>query len=106
MFKSSISLPARIRQIVKAEGGAVSIKTVCERLPFKVSDTYVEKFLVEMRDCGLVVSSRGRYGGYRLEPGFDEITLGELAQMIGVDAGYFVGTEIEAQVRAMRLFGE
>lgn len=67
---------------VAAEAGRsllqVSKLAESEQLPIK----FLEQILQDLKDAGLVVSARGKFGGYRLAKRPREITIGEVVRLI------------------------
>ena len=49
-----------------------------EQLPVK----FLEQIMQELKDAGLVMSARGKFGGYRLGKQPKEITIGEVVRLI------------------------
>lgn len=54
----------------------VSLTDISERQ--KISVSYLEQLMILLRKNGLVISSRGALGGYRLSKRPEEITVGEI----------------------------
>ncbi len=63
-----------------SDGAVVTADTLAERqgLPRK----FLEAVLADLRKSGLVTSSRGSRGGYRLARGAEEITLGSVFRAV------------------------
>lgn len=57
-------------------GKPVSIREVAHTM--HLSEKYLEELVRALRDAGIVVSSRGRSGGYRLAKPADTITMAEV----------------------------
>jgi len=72
--------------------GPVSLSAVAEaeRLPL----SYLEHLVAKLRKAGLVTSTRGAHGGYRLARGADEITLDVVVEAL------------EGQIAPMECFHE
>lgn len=66
-----------------AAGAAVPLSAVAERQ--RISLAYLEQLFVKLRRAGLVMSERGRAGGYRLGRPADQISVAEI--MRAVDEG-------------------
>jgi Rrf2 family iron-sulfur cluster assembly transcriptional regulator len=64
-------------------GGAMPLSAVSERQ--RISLAYLEQLFVKLRRAGLVLSERGRAGGYRLARPADKISVAEI--MRAVDEG-------------------
>lgn len=54
----------------------VSIREISERT--QISDNYLEQIFTLLRKSGIILSSRGAYGGYRLARPASQITVGEV----------------------------
>ncbi len=67
---------------IAAEAGRallqVSKLAESEQLPIK----FLEQILQDLKDAGLVMSSRGKFGGYRLAKPTREITIGEVVRLV------------------------
>ena len=63
-----------------SENEAVSIQSIAERQ--KISDSYLEQLMPKLKKAGLVVSSRGVQGGYRLGRPAEEISVGEVLRVL------------------------
>lgn len=59
--------PLRIREIAEQHG---------------IPERYLVQILLQMKGSGLVLSTRGALGGYRLARGSDKITIGEVLDAI------------------------
>jgi Rrf2 family transcriptional regulator, iron-sulfur cluster assembly transcription factor len=64
-------------------GGAVPLSAIAERQ--RISLAYLEQLFAKLRRAGLVLSERGRAGGYRLGRPADKISVAEI--MRAVDEG-------------------
>jgi Rrf2 family protein len=64
-------------------GAAVPLSAIAERQ--RISLAYLEQLFVKLRRAGLVMSERGRAGGYRLGRAADQISVAEI--MRAVDEG-------------------
>jgi Rrf2 family protein len=49
-----------------------------EQLPVK----FLEQILQALRDAGLIISARGKFGGYRLAKPMKQITIGQVVRLI------------------------
>ena len=80
-----------------SENESVSIQSIAERQ--KISDSYLEQLMPKLKKAGLVVSSRGVQGGYRLGRPAAEISVGEILRVLegGLDAVSCPGLEEKAQ---------
>ena len=69
-----------------SENEAVSIQSIADRQ--KISDSYLEQLMARLKKAGLVTSSRGVLGGYRLGRPAGEISVGEVLRVLegGLDA--------------------
>jgi Rrf2 family transcriptional regulator, iron-sulfur cluster assembly transcription factor len=77
-----------------AHGETVSLSLIADRQG--ISLAYLEQLFVKLRRVGLVVSARGRAGGYRLGRDADSISVGDVMRAVeegihmtrcGIDAG-------------------
>ena len=62
------------------EEEAVSIQCIADRQ--QISDSYLEQLMAKLKKAGLVVSSRGASGGYRLGKPAREISVGEILRVL------------------------
>jgi Rrf2 family protein len=73
---------ADIADCCRREDGAVAVPlsdiSARQNLPI----AYLEQLFAKLRQAGLVVSVRGRSGGYRLARGADEIAIGEIMEAV------------------------
>ena len=58
----------------------VSIKELAEREA--IPETFLEQIMADLRRAGLLKSTRGPYGGYRLKNAPDEITVGRVMEIL------------------------
>lgn len=58
----------------------VSIKELAEREA--IPETFLEQIMSDLRRAGLVQSTRGPYGGYRLTSAPDQITVGRVLEIL------------------------
>lgn len=68
-------------KLAQAENQALTLPEIAAAEGLSVP--YVAKLMAVMRDAGLIDSSRGRTGGYRLAKSPDEIGLGSLLLVLG-----------------------
>ncbi len=75
-----------------SENEAVSIQSIADRQ--NISDSYLEQLMAKLKKAGLVTSSRGVQGGYRLSRPAQEISVGEVLRVLegGLDAVVCPGT--------------
>lgn len=64
----------------RSEGAPVALATVAEADNLPLS--YLEHLVAKLREAGLVTSTRGAHGGYRLARPADEITMLEVVQAL------------------------
>ena len=64
----------------RGEGAPVALATVAEADNLPLS--YLEHLVAKLREAGLVTSTRGAHGGYRLARPADEITMLEVVQAL------------------------
>ena len=62
--KGRYGLRAILDLAVYQDAGAVSIQSIADRQ--NISESYLEQLLAKLKKAGLVVSTRGASGGYRL----------------------------------------
>lgn len=60
--------------------GAVTIRDVSSRQ--EISERYLENLMAPLRDIGLVVTGRGKWGGYKLGCAPSDITVGEVVRAL------------------------
>ena len=77
------------------ETEAVSIQSIADRE--HISDSYLEQLMGRLKKAGLVVSSRGVLGGYRLARPASKISVGEVLTVLegGLDAVVCPGLSME-----------
>ena len=68
-------------KLAQAENQSLSLPEIAAAEGLSVA--YVAKMMAVLRDAGLIDSSRGRSGGYRLAKPADEIGLGSLLLVLG-----------------------
>lgn len=60
--------------------GPVPLKSVAER--HDLSEHYLEQLIAPLRNAGLVRSTRGAYGGYKLAKSPEEISAGDVIRVL------------------------
>ena len=90
--RARYGLRALIDLGVYSENEAVSIQSIADRQ--NISDSYLEQLMARLKKAGLVTSSRGVQGGYRLSRPAGEISVGEVLRVLegGLDAVVCPGT--------------
>lgn len=81
--KGRYGLRALIDLAVHSQDGAVSIQSIAKRQ--SISDNYLEQLMAKLKKAGLVTSSRGACGGYRLAVPADEISVGDVLRALEGD---------------------
>ena len=76
-------LRALIDLAVHSQDGAVSIQSIAKRQ--SISDNYLEQLMAKLKKAGLVTSSRGACGGYRLAVPASEISVGDVLRALEGD---------------------
>ena len=66
-----------------SEQEAVSISSIAQRQ--KISESYLEQLVAKLKKAGLVVSTRGAAGGYRLARSASEISVGDVLRALEGD---------------------
>lgn len=71
----------------------VSIQSIAVRQ--KISDSYLEQLMAKLKKAGLVESTRGANGGYRLGKPAEEISVGEILRVLegSLEAAECAGNE-------------
>ncbi|NJL62466.1 MAG: Rrf2 family transcriptional regulator [Methylacidiphilales bacterium] len=75
------SVKALLDLSLQPTGSPVSVKVIAERQD--IPAPYLEKLLIEMRRAGLVKSTRGSIGGYKLAKAPAQISIGEILEAVG-----------------------
>ena len=90
--RARYGLRALIDLGVYSENEAVSIQSIADRQ--NISDSYLEQLMARLKKAGLVTSSRGVQGGYRLSRPAGEISVGEVLRVLegSLDAVVCPGT--------------
>ena len=65
---------------VYGENEAVPIQSIAERQ--NISESYLEQLVAMLKKAGLVESTRGAYGGYRLGRPAGEISVGDVLRVL------------------------
>ena len=93
--KGRYGLRALIDLAVNCQEDAVSIQSIAKRQ--HISDNYLEQLMARLKKAGLVTSSRGACGGYRLSRPAEEISVGEVLRALegNIDAVTCPGNETD-----------
>lgn len=78
--KGKYGLRALIDLAVYSEEEAVSIQSIATRQ--NISNSYLEQLVAKLKKAGLVVSTRGAGGGYRLAKPAGEISVGDILRAL------------------------
>lgn len=78
--KGRYAVIALVDVAINSTSRPVALAEVAERQ--QISLSYLEQLFAMLRKAGLVVSSRGPGGGYRLQRRADEITVGEVFRAV------------------------
>ena len=81
--KGKYGLRAMIDLAQYSEQEAVSISSSAQRQ--KISESYLEQLVAKLKKAGLVVSTRGAAGGYRLARSASEISVGDVLRALEGD---------------------
>ncbi|MCC8049209.1 MAG: Rrf2 family transcriptional regulator [Clostridiales bacterium] len=81
--KGRYGLRAMVDLALNSETEAVSISSISERQ--EISESYLEQLIAKLRRAGLVASTRGVQGGYRLTRPADQITVGDVLRALEGD---------------------
>lgn len=86
-----------------SEKEAVSIQSIAGRQNISVS--YLEQLMALLKKAGLVQSSRGACGGYRLGKPAEEISVGDILRVLegGLEAAVCPGNESESSCQDANL---
>lgn len=74
--KGQYSLKAMVDLAVHGEGGLRTISQIAQDT--EISETYLEQLFSRLRKAGLVESTRGASGGYRLTRPLEDISVGDI----------------------------
>jgi Rrf2 family protein len=80
--RGELALKAML-ELAKSERSAdpgLSAAEIAERC--RASLKFLEQVLTQLRTAGFLISSRGRFGGYRLSRDADDIYIGEISRLI------------------------
>ena len=77
--KGRYALRLMLDLAMHTEGGCVSIKSIAQRQG--ISEKYLEQIIKMLSAAGLVASTRGKQGGYRLTKTPEEYTVGEILRV-------------------------
>lgn len=91
--RARYGLRALIDLGLHSENEAVSIQSIAARQ--NISDSYLEQLMAKLKKAGLVTSSRGASGGYRLGRPASEISVGDILRVLegGLEAVDCPGNE-------------
>ena len=78
--KGRYGLRAMIDLAQFSEQEAVSISSISQRQ--SISESYLEQLVAKLRKAGLVMSTRGAQGGYRLARPADTISVGDVLRAL------------------------
>ena len=78
--KGRYGLRAMIDLAQYSEQEAVSISSIAQRQ--NISESYLEQLVAKLKKSGLVMSTRGAQGGYRLARPADEISVGDVLRAL------------------------
>ena len=91
--KGRYGLRAIVDLAANSQSGAVCISSIAQRQ--NLSESYLEQLMAMLKKAGLVTSSRGAYGGYRLGRPAEEISVGDILRVLegGLEAAVCPGIE-------------
>lgn len=78
--KGRYGLRALVDLAVHSEKEAVSISSIAQRQ--RISESYLEQLAGKLKKAGLIVSTRGAGGGYRLAKPAAEISVGDVLRAL------------------------
>ncbi|MDO5345938.1 MAG: Rrf2 family transcriptional regulator [Lachnospiraceae bacterium] len=78
--KERYGLRALIDLALHSETETVSISSISARQ--NISEAYLEQLVAKLKKAGLVVSSRGAQGGYKLAKPAEEISVGDVLRAV------------------------
>lgn len=81
--KGRYGLRALIDLAVNCEEDSVSISSIAARQG--ISEAYLEQLMAKLKKAGLVVSTRGALGGYRIARSAQEISVGDVLRALEGD---------------------
>lgn len=79
--RSHYSVKALLDLALQTQSKPVSVNAIAKRQDLPAP--YLEKLLMQMRQAGIVKSSRGAHGGYQLAEKPEEISLGAIFEAVG-----------------------
>lgn len=79
--KSSYGLIAALELAGEPSGEPLSASSIADR--YSLPHSFVEKILHQLRQAGLVTSTQGRHGGYRLARSPRRITVRQVLEALG-----------------------
>ena len=91
--RARYGLRALIDLGIHSETEAVSLQSIADRQ--NISMSYLEQLMAMLKKSGMVTSSRGAFGGYRLAKAAEEISVGDILRVLegSLDAAACPGTE-------------
>lgn len=78
--KGKYGLRALVDLAIHSEPDAVSISSIATRQG--LSERYLEQLMARLKKAGLVTSTRGAYGGYRLAKKPEEVMVGDVLRAL------------------------
>ena len=79
--KGRYALEALVMLCIKSEGSKnVSLTEICEET--LLSQRYLDQLFRDLKTDGIVISKKGKNGGYHLNKSADEITVGEIFRSV------------------------
>lgn len=78
--KGRYGLRALLDLAVHQDAGAVSLQSIADRQ--HISERYLEQLMAKLKKAGLVISTRGAGGGYRLAREAREISVGDILRAL------------------------
>lgn len=78
--KGRYGLRALIDLAVNSETDSVSISSIASRQG--ISEAYLEQLMAKLKKAGLIISTRGAQGGYRLARAADQISVGDVLRAL------------------------
>lgn len=99
--RARYGLKALIDLGLHCETEAVSIQSIAGRQ--NISDSYLEQLMAKLKKAGLVESTRGAGGGYRLGRPAEEISVGDVLRVLegSLEAAQCSGWKMRVPVRTM-----
>lgn len=91
--RARYGLRALIDLGIHSETEAVSLQSIADRQ--NISMSYLEQLMAMLKKSGLVTSSRGAFGGYRLAKAAEELSVGDILRVLegSLDAAACPGIE-------------